>query len=227
MVASRDTAGQLDVHRLPWPRVTLDRFVEQIEPLVDRPRIGEPDAVTAALQAREVFARSKRRAQSIDRVDRNQLVDTVTEDESTVEHGNCGFGQRPPVSVQITACLLPVHQLRLRHQSLTASYARRNSPAACTLSNATIGASASVWSARRILTQPTRSPCARGASNGSGRSICVTSLRSPRRCSSAVGTVTKMSFSGPIGSSVLSPFQTSGRASTARARTTRTVSYST
>ena len=47
-------------------------------------RIGEPDAVEAVLQAREVLRQPERLAP----VDGDELVDAVAVDEAAVEHGD-------------------------------------------------------------------------------------------------------------------------------------------
>ena len=86
MIAFCDATRHLYVHQLAWPRVTFDHGSGQVEPLVEPEWIGDPNPVEAALQPDEMLTGAKWRTHAVERVDRNDLVNTVAKNEAAIEH---------------------------------------------------------------------------------------------------------------------------------------------
>ena len=82
MVALGDAARDLEVDALVVERLPRDQVADERLPLRVGVRIGEADAVEAALQAREMLRQPERLAA----VHGHQLVDAVAVDEAAVEH---------------------------------------------------------------------------------------------------------------------------------------------
>ena len=111
MVALRHTAGDLHVHQLARPWMAIDHLGGQFEPLLQPQRVIDANCIQAALQSREVGVRAKRRpnscAFSVDGIDRDHFIDTVTENETAIEHRYLCVDQRGPLAVQVAGGLLP------------------------------------------------------------------------------------------------------------------------
>ena len=136
VVALRHAARHLEIDALVRERLAADELAHQRLPLRVRVRIGEADAVEAALQPREVM----RQAERLAGVDGNQFVDAVAEDEAAVQHGHFRFAQRDELAVQErrsdrdrtwSGAVLGMRRLRqerLNHRRIV-SHARPKNPA--------------------------------------------------------------------------------------------------
>ena len=80
-------ARDLVVNGLVVARIARDEVEGKPRPFCVRQRIGEPDAVEAALQALQVFGKPERMA----RIDRHHFVHAVAEYETAVEHRHARF----------------------------------------------------------------------------------------------------------------------------------------
>ena len=94
-----DPARDLDVDRLVGKILQLDQLQDAFAPPGHVVRVGQADAVEAALQAAQVLVEPER----LFRVHRHQFVDAVAEDEAAVEHRNLRVGERQELAVEINA----------------------------------------------------------------------------------------------------------------------------
>src|SRR5262249_51783944 len=131
------TACDLQVDRLVVTGVARHDVVYESGPVSIGERIGEPYAVEAALQSPQVLTQTERVA----RIDGNQFVDAVAENENAVQHRNPRFFERHEFTVEVNDIRSHLYVFYLK-SSLIESQPRPNIPASGTDSNATIGTSA-------------------------------------------------------------------------------------
>jgi hypothetical protein len=96
VIALGDAARHLEIDALVVEGLLGDQLQDDVAPLGPAVGVADPDGGEAALQAREVLVDAERHA----RVDRDQLIDAVAEDEAAVQHGDLRFLDRHEPSVQ-------------------------------------------------------------------------------------------------------------------------------
>ena len=89
--------------------MALDEFVEQGEPFLNAVWIVHADGREAAAQPREMVRGTERRPEAVQGIDRNDLVDAVTEDEPAIEHRDLCVGQGLPAAIEKAGTFVPFH----------------------------------------------------------------------------------------------------------------------
>src|SRR5207248_2497230 len=108
VIALCDAPRDLQVQRLIAERLLDDQFANERFPLCLGVRIGETDAVEAVLQTAQMVRHPER----LTPVNRNDLVDAVTIDESSIEYRHSRVFEREKLAVQIDDLI------RIQHSAL-------------------------------------------------------------------------------------------------------------
>ncbi|MCY1219966.1 hypothetical protein D3C81_1298690 [compost metagenome] len=90
-------ARHLDIDHLVRHPVGTDHFVDQCLPLRGAVRVGNPDRLQAAVQARKMLRTAERLAAVV----RDDLIDAIAKDKAAVEDRNAGFGQRGQGTIEV------------------------------------------------------------------------------------------------------------------------------
>ncbi|MCY1230805.1 hypothetical protein D9M72_432330 [compost metagenome] len=97
MRALGDAARHLDVDQLVRQAVGLDHLADQLQPLPGAVRIGNPDALQAAVQAGQMLVPAEWLAVVV----RDDFVDAIAKDEAAIEDGDAGFGEGGQGAVEV------------------------------------------------------------------------------------------------------------------------------